>query len=168
MTVRKMPNEEMFTTIDTEKYGTTSEEVVAQLREMIHRGDLRPGDRLPPERDLAKQLGVSRPKVVMQKGENVPGSTPSRYSVQAADAWVHRGQGLRSLSVPDEKSQPELTGEPSSQATDRLRFALTRETHSSTARGLSSWIKKPAPCSGVRKFWLPRPACGVSGCHARE
>ena len=28
---------------------------------MIHRGELRPGDRLPPERDLAKQLGVSRP-----------------------------------------------------------------------------------------------------------
>ncbi|MEO6391614.1 MAG: FadR/GntR family transcriptional regulator, partial [Pyrinomonadaceae bacterium] len=33
----------------------------SQLREMIHRGDLRPGDRLPPERDLAKLLGVSRP-----------------------------------------------------------------------------------------------------------
>jgi GntR family transcriptional repressor for pyruvate dehydrogenase complex len=28
---------------------------------MIHRGELRPGDRLPPERDLAKLLGVSRP-----------------------------------------------------------------------------------------------------------
>jgi len=28
---------------------------------MIHRGELRAGDRLPPERDLAKVLGVSRP-----------------------------------------------------------------------------------------------------------
>jgi GntR family transcriptional repressor for pyruvate dehydrogenase complex len=28
---------------------------------MIHQGELRPGDRLPPERDLAKQLGISRP-----------------------------------------------------------------------------------------------------------
>src|SRR5213596_4334301 len=41
--------------------GKTSEGVVKHLREMIHRGELRPGDRLPPERDLAKLLGVSRP-----------------------------------------------------------------------------------------------------------
>lgn len=51
----------MFRAIDTERHGMTSEEVVAQLREMIHRGELRPGDRLPPERDLARLLGVSRP-----------------------------------------------------------------------------------------------------------
>src|SRR5678816_3520719 len=51
----------VFKTIDAERRGTTSEEVVAQLREMIHTGELRPGDRLPPERDLAKLLGVSRP-----------------------------------------------------------------------------------------------------------
>lgn len=50
-----------FKIIEGERHGTTSEEVVQQLREMIHRGDLRPGDRLPPERDLAKLLGVSRP-----------------------------------------------------------------------------------------------------------
>ena len=51
----------VFKVIDPERRGTTSEEVVAQLREMIHKGELRPGDRLPPERDLAKLLGVSRP-----------------------------------------------------------------------------------------------------------
>ena len=50
-----------FKIINGEKNGTTSEEVVSQLREMIHRGELRSGDRLPPERDLAKLLGVSRP-----------------------------------------------------------------------------------------------------------
>src|ERR1041384_3921510 len=54
-------NGDIFKAIDPEHRGTTSEEVISQLREMIHRGELRPGDRLPPERDLAKLLGVSRP-----------------------------------------------------------------------------------------------------------
>ena len=51
----------LYTTIKSEKNGTTAEEVVTRLREMIHRGELSSGDRLPPERDLAKLLGVSRP-----------------------------------------------------------------------------------------------------------
>lgn len=55
------PKQDIFKLIDYDKSGTTAEEVVAQLREMIHKGELRSGDRLPPERDLAKQLGVSRP-----------------------------------------------------------------------------------------------------------
>jgi GntR family transcriptional repressor for pyruvate dehydrogenase complex len=41
--------------------GSTSDEVIVRLREMIQSGELRPGNRLPPERDLAKLLGVSRP-----------------------------------------------------------------------------------------------------------
>ena len=55
------PNANIFKAIDADRRGTTFQEVVSQLREMIHRGELRPGDRLPPERDLAKRLGVSRP-----------------------------------------------------------------------------------------------------------
>jgi GntR family transcriptional repressor for pyruvate dehydrogenase complex len=50
-----------FKTIISEKNGTTAEEVVTRLREMIQRGEIMAGDRLPPERDLAKLLGVSRP-----------------------------------------------------------------------------------------------------------
>src|SRR5689334_15170425 len=48
-------------TNNLERHGTSSEEVVFRLRDMIHRGELKHGDRLPPERDLAKILGVSRP-----------------------------------------------------------------------------------------------------------
>jgi GntR family transcriptional repressor for pyruvate dehydrogenase complex len=51
----------IFKVIENERHGNSSEEVVSRLREMIHRGELRSGDRLPPERDLAKLLGVSRP-----------------------------------------------------------------------------------------------------------
>lgn len=56
---RAKPN--IFKTIESEKANTTAEEVVARLRDMIQNGDLSHGDQLPPERDLAKMLGVSRP-----------------------------------------------------------------------------------------------------------
>lgn len=51
----------MFKTIESDRNGNSSEEVVRQIRDMIQRSDLNLGDRLPPERDLAKLLGVSRP-----------------------------------------------------------------------------------------------------------
>ena len=38
----------------------TFEEVALQLRAMFTEGHLNPGDRLPPERELSQQLGVSR------------------------------------------------------------------------------------------------------------
>jgi DNA-binding FadR family transcriptional regulator len=47
-------NANIFKAIDPERRGNTFKEVVSQLREMIHTGELRPGDRLPPERELAK------------------------------------------------------------------------------------------------------------------
>jgi GntR family transcriptional repressor for pyruvate dehydrogenase complex len=50
-----------FKAVEPDKGGSSSEEVVLHLRDMIHRGELQRGDRLPPERDLAKLLGVSRP-----------------------------------------------------------------------------------------------------------
>jgi GntR family transcriptional repressor for pyruvate dehydrogenase complex len=41
----------------------STDQVVAFVRDLIDRGRLRPGDRLPAERELATQLGVSRPSV---------------------------------------------------------------------------------------------------------
>src|SRR5258705_7504677 len=37
-----------------------TEQVVNQVRVMIHDGKLRPGDRPPPEREMARRLGISR------------------------------------------------------------------------------------------------------------
>jgi GntR family transcriptional repressor for pyruvate dehydrogenase complex len=42
---------------------STRARVVEHLRRRIESGDLKPGDRLPGERDLAQELGVSRPSV---------------------------------------------------------------------------------------------------------
>ena len=41
----------------------TYEQIIAYIRGAISSGKLRPGDRLPPEMDLAQHLGVSRPTV---------------------------------------------------------------------------------------------------------
>jgi GntR family transcriptional regulator, transcriptional repressor for pyruvate dehydrogenase complex len=41
----------------------TYEQIVVYIRDTISSGQLRPGDRLPPETDLARSLGVSRPTV---------------------------------------------------------------------------------------------------------
>lgn len=40
-----------------------SEEIVEQIKSLISKGQLKPGERIPSERDLATLLGVSRPSV---------------------------------------------------------------------------------------------------------
>ena len=41
----------------------STEHVITYVRDLIAKGELRPGDRLPAERDLSTQLGVSRPTI---------------------------------------------------------------------------------------------------------
>jgi GntR family transcriptional repressor for pyruvate dehydrogenase complex len=45
------------------KHTKISDEIVNQIKDLISDGILRPGDRLSPERDLAKEFGVSRPSL---------------------------------------------------------------------------------------------------------
>lgn len=42
---------------------STTVAAITQIEALIRRGELRPGDRMPPERELAELLGVSRPTV---------------------------------------------------------------------------------------------------------
>lgn len=60
-----MPRAKTATTTATEPdhNGQTSEQVVSRIHGMIARGELHPGDRLPAERELSKQLGISRPSL---------------------------------------------------------------------------------------------------------
>jgi len=41
----------------------TYQQIIIHIRGAISSGKLRPGDRLPPETELARRLGVSRPTV---------------------------------------------------------------------------------------------------------
>jgi GntR family transcriptional repressor for pyruvate dehydrogenase complex len=45
------------------KHIKVSDEIVNQIKNQISEGMLKPGDRLPPERDLVKEFGVSRPSL---------------------------------------------------------------------------------------------------------
>jgi len=45
------------------KVARISDSIVSQIEEMILDGALKPGDQLPPERELAQQLEVSRPSL---------------------------------------------------------------------------------------------------------
>src|SRR5262252_10847166 len=84
-----------FKAVATERRGQTSEGVVKHLREMIHRGELRPGDRLPPERDLAKLLGVSRP--TLRAGIRSLAAVGVLESRQGAGTFVVKADGPPAL-----------------------------------------------------------------------
>ncbi len=45
------------------KHLRVSDEIVRQVKTLISEGKLKPGDRLPPERDLVKEFSVSRPSL---------------------------------------------------------------------------------------------------------
>jgi GntR family transcriptional repressor for pyruvate dehydrogenase complex len=45
------------------KHIRVSDEIVHQVKALISEGKLKPGDRLPPERDLVKEFSVSRPSL---------------------------------------------------------------------------------------------------------
>jgi GntR family transcriptional repressor for pyruvate dehydrogenase complex len=49
--------------LKTIKIKRITEEIVTQIRDHIANGELKAGDRLPSEREMAQQLGVSRPTV---------------------------------------------------------------------------------------------------------
>ena len=51
----------------------SADQVVRHVAILIEAGKLRPGDRLPPERELAQELGVSRPTVRAGPGQAVHG-----------------------------------------------------------------------------------------------
>ncbi len=88
-----------------QRSGSSTEGVIERLRFMIHSGELSPGDRLPPERDLAKLLGVSRP--TLRAGIRSLVTVGILYSRQGAGTFVASvgesptldGSALRLLSA---------------------------------------------------------------------
>src|ERR1700704_2702603 len=100
------------------------EQIVQQVEESIHKGVLKPGDQLPPERELAQQFGVSRTavreavKALHEKGlvEAYPGrgtfvTDGTSYSMrQSLDRMLKIGQpeGSAFLAEVREILEPEI------------------------------------------------------------
>jgi GntR family transcriptional repressor for pyruvate dehydrogenase complex len=78
-----------FKVIEQTSSGQTIDDVVARVSDLIKRAQLKPGDRLPPERELAKQLGVSRPS--LRTGLRVLASMGVLKSRQGAGTFVADG-----------------------------------------------------------------------------
>lgn len=100
------------------------EQIVQQVEESIHKGALKPGDQLPPERELAQQFGVSRTavreavKALHEKGlvEAYPGrgtfiTDGTSYSMrQSLDRMVKVGQAEGSAFLAEVRAilEPEI------------------------------------------------------------
>jgi GntR family transcriptional repressor for pyruvate dehydrogenase complex len=80
---------------------------------MIHRGELRPGDRLPPERDLARMFGVSRP--TLRAGIRSLSAVGALESRQGAGTFVVKAEKSPSLDSSPLRLMAALHGFTSSE-----------------------------------------------------
>jgi GntR family transcriptional regulator, transcriptional repressor for pyruvate dehydrogenase complex len=109
------------------------EQIVQQVEESIHKGALKPGDQLPPERELAEQFGVSRTavreavKALREKGlvEAYPGrgtfiTDGSSYTIrQSLDRMMRSGhEGFTSLAEVREILEPEIAALATTRASE--------------------------------------------------
>ncbi|MFK8105308.1 MAG: FadR/GntR family transcriptional regulator [Saprospiraceae bacterium] len=58
-----MKNSDLLNNFQEIKIETPVDKIIRQIRELITSGQLKPGDRLPPERKLSEKLGVGRTHV---------------------------------------------------------------------------------------------------------
>jgi GntR family transcriptional repressor for pyruvate dehydrogenase complex len=93
----------MATHFDKARRVRSFDDVVEQLREAIYSGRIRPGERLPGERQLSEQFGVGRPTLreALRSLEAVgiievrPGKTGGSYAVTPSESTV--GDALAAL-----------------------------------------------------------------------
>jgi len=102
-------------------------QIADQLRALIEQGEFPAGSRLPPERDLAAQLGVSRPSV---REALIALEVEGRVEVRMGSGiYVRAADPAASRSVPHEVESPLETlraralieGELAAQAARRMR-----------------------------------------------
>ncbi|MEW6637611.1 MAG: FadR/GntR family transcriptional regulator [Actinomycetota bacterium] len=130
--------------VGTRKTRKTYEQIIAYIRGAISSGRLRPGDRLPPETDLARSLGVSRPTVrealkvlealnVLESSTGPTGGTFVR-TLSGAGVADSLKDSMVLLMDLDELSLEELWSARETIETRAVEMAAVRRTESDLAR----------------------------------
>lgn len=117
-------NPDSFNSLHSQNRATTAEGVVAQLKGMIQSGQLRSGERLPPERDLAKLLGVSRP--TLRSGIRSLAAVGIMQSKQGAGTFVVKAEESPTLDSSSLQMMAALHGFTSD---EMLEARLALEMH---------------------------------------
>lgn len=125
----------VFGNLSSDRSGTSAEDVAARLREMIESGELSAGDKLPPERDLAKALGVSRP--TLRAGIRSLSAVGILYSKQGAGTFVAARDDLPALDSSPLKMLSVLHGFTSDEMFE-ARLALEMSIARLAAKRVSS------------------------------
>lgn len=136
---------------------TLTQGVTEHLRGLIHRGEISPGDRLPPEREFAEQLGVARI------------SLREAIKTLQEDGYVEVRRGPRGGTFITELHQPAehwrtRMREQAGEIDDVVDYRIALETHAARLAArrrnradlaeLRSSIKAMARASGRATFRL--------------
>ena len=133
--------------------------IADQLRTLIEAGEFPVGSRMPPERDLAAQLGVSRPSVrealiALEVEGLVEVRMGSGIYVQQRDPAA----AVRSVSAeaPFEeiRARQRIEGELAAEAARRMTRALTADLRETIALMQDEAARGQVPTEGDRQFHL--------------
>jgi DNA-binding FadR family transcriptional regulator len=138
-------------------------QIADQIAALIRRGEFKPGARLPPERDLARQLGVSRPSVrealiALEVEGFVEVRIGSGVYVTSADARRAGGR-LRRATLPPDAGPFELIearrlveSECAAQAARHASAAQVRQMKAALASMRSDGRRNVVPLEGDQRF----------------
>jgi DNA-binding FadR family transcriptional regulator len=131
-------------------------QIADQLRALIDRGEYPAGTRLPPERDLAVQLGVSRPSV---REALIALEVEGRVEVRMGSGIYVREAGARSAAVHEAESPLEtiraralIEGELAAQAAQHMKRAQLAGLREAIALMVQESASGQTPTQGDRLF----------------
>lgn len=132
-------------------------QIADQLRALIERGEFQAGTRLPPERDLAVQLGVSRPSV---REALIALEVEGRVEVRMGSGIYVREAAPRAAAVEHESESPLETiraralieGELAAQAAQHMKRAQVSGLREAIALMVQESAAGQMPTQGDRLF----------------